>query len=88
MWGYSRVGAGNRKRTEQKLYERETRYALAPLLQSEADREYLMRQKKLQDREAKIMEQVPGWKVGQSQYYGQRWTPAHIADMDKNNQKK
>lgn len=88
FWGFSRLGAGNKKRSEQKLFERQERYALVSLLQNEADREYLMREKKLMEQEAKIMSEVPGWKVGESQYYGTRWTPAHIRDCDKNNQKK
>jgi NADH dehydrogenase (ubiquinone) 1 alpha subcomplex subunit 13 len=88
FYGFSRVGAGNKNRTEQKLHERQGRYALAPILQQEADREYMMRVKKLMEQEANIMSNVPGWKVGQSQYYGQRWTPAHVADSDRSNQKK
>jgi NADH dehydrogenase (ubiquinone) 1 alpha subcomplex subunit 13 len=88
FWGFSRLGAGNKKRSEQKLYERQERYALVSLLQNEADREYLMRQTKLLEQEAKIMSEVPGWKVGESPYYGSRWTPAHVRDADKNNQKK
>ena len=88
FWGFSRVGAGNKKRSEQKLFERQEKYALVSLLQNEADREYLMREKKLLAQEAKIMSEVPGWKVGESQYYGSRWTPAHIQDGDKSNQKK
>lgn len=83
------MGAGNQKRNEQRLYERQDRYTLAPLLQNEADREYLMREKKLLQQEEKIMSQVPGWKVGESPYYNnQRWTPAHVRDSDKSNQKK
>mmetsp|Transcript_21091 Transcript_21091/g.51897 ORF Transcript_21091/g.51897 Transcript_21091/m.51897 type:complete len:137 (-) Transcript_21091:84-494(-) len=88
FWGFSRIGAGNKKRSEQKLFERQERYALAPLLQNEADREYLMREKKLRAQEEKIMSQVPGWKVGESQYHGSRWTPAHIMDSNKSNIKK
>ena len=88
FWGFSRLGAGNKKRSEQRLFERQQNYALAPLLQNEADREYLMREKKLQKQEEKIMSEVPGWKVGESQYYGQRWTPAHVMDSSKSNQKK
>ena len=88
FYGFSRIGAGNKNRTEQKLHERQARYALAPILQNEADREYMMREKKLLQQEARIMSEVPGWKVGQSQYHGQRWTPAHVADSDKSNQKK
>ena len=47
-----------------------------------------MREKKLLEQEAKIMSEVPGWKVGQSPYYGNRWTPSHIQDCDKSNPKK
>jgi len=88
FWGFSRVGAGNKKRSEQHLFERQQKYTLAPLLQSEADREYLMREKLLLERESKIMEEVPGWKIGGSTYHGTRWTPAHVCDTDKAYQKK
>jgi len=89
FWGFSRIGYGNRKRTEQKLYERQEKYALAPLLQSEADREYLLRETKLKEQERKIMSDVPGWKAGESPYYNPlRWTPAHVMDSAKSNQKK
>lgn len=89
FWGFSRVGYGNKNRSEQKLYERQERYALAPLLQNEADREFLMREKKLMEQEAKIMSEVPGWKAGESQYFNAlRWTPAHVMDSSKSNQKK
>jgi NADH dehydrogenase (ubiquinone) 1 alpha subcomplex subunit 13 len=89
FWGFSRLGAGNQKRSEQRLYERQERYALVPLLQNEADREYLMREKKLKEQEKNIMSQVPGWNAGESQYYkNSRWTPAHVMDSMKSNQKK
>jgi len=89
FWGFSRLGAGNKKRAEQKLFEREERYALVSLLQNEADREYLMREKKLQKHEATIMSEVPGWQVGKSQYFNSsRWTPEHVVDSMKSNMKK
>ena len=88
FWGFSRLGAGNQKRAEQRLYERQEKYGIVSVLQNEADREYLMRQEKLRERESKIMSEVPGWKVGESPYYGSRWTPAHIMDSSKSNQKK
>jgi NADH dehydrogenase (ubiquinone) 1 alpha subcomplex subunit 13 len=88
FWGYSRIGVGNKKRSEQKLFERQEKYALAPLLQIEADREFLMREKKLLAQEEKIMSEVPGWKVGESQYYGTRWSPPHVMDSIKSNIKK
>ena len=88
FWGFSRLGAGNQKRNEQRLFERQERYTLVSLLQNEADRAYLDREKLLVEQEAKIMSQVPGWKAGESQYHGERWTPAHIMDSSKSNQKK
>ncbi|OEU20925.1 hypothetical protein FRACYDRAFT_234556 [Fragilariopsis cylindrus CCMP1102] len=88
FWGFSRLGAGNKKRAEQKLFERQERYTLVSLLQNEADREYIMREKKLQNHEANIMSEIPGWVVGKSQYYGSRWTPEHVMDANKSNQKK
>lgn len=89
FWGFSRIGYGNRKRTEQRLYERQEHYALAPLLQNEADREYLIREKALKDQERKIMSQVDGWNASESQYFNPfRWTPAHVMDSSKSNQKK
>jgi len=84
-----RLGAGNKKRAEQKLFERQERYTLVSLLQNEADREYIMREKKLLKQEANIMSEIPGWEVGKSQYYGSsRWTPDHIMDSNKSNMKK
>eukprot|EP00538_Stauroneis_constricta_P013813 CAMPEP_0119548586 /NCGR_PEP_ID=MMETSP1352-20130426/2471_1 /TAXON_ID=265584 /ORGANISM="Stauroneis constricta, Strain CCMP1120" /LENGTH=136 /DNA_ID=CAMNT_0007593895 /DNA_START=84 /DNA_END=494 /DNA_ORIENTATION=- len=88
FYGFSRLGASNKKRSEQELFERQQRYALVPLLQNEADRVYLMRRKKILEREAQIMRDVPGWQVGASTYYGSRWTPSHVVDGDKNIQKK
>ena len=88
FWGFSRLGAGNKKRAEQKLFERQERYTLVSLLQNEADREYIMREKKLMNQEAKIMSEIPGWQVGKSQYFGSHWTPDHIMDSMKSNQKK
>jgi NADH dehydrogenase (ubiquinone) 1 alpha subcomplex subunit 13 len=89
FFGFARLGAGNKKRTEQKLFERQEHYALVSLMQNEADREYLMREKKLLQQEAKIMSEVPGWEVGKSPYFSlSRWTPQHIMDSNKSNQKK
>lgn len=71
------------------MFERQEKYTLVSLLQNEADREYLMREKKLLAQEEKIMSEVPGWEVGKSPYYSlSRWTPAHIVDANKSNQKK
>ena len=45
------------------------RYAMAPILQAEADREYATREVAIQQKEAEIMKNVKGWQVGQSSYY-------------------
>ena len=58
------------------------------LLQNEADQEFVIREKKLLAQEKAIMSQVPGWEAGKSQYNGTRWTPPHIMDASRSNQKK
>eukprot|EP00339_Tiarina_fusa_P029484 CAMPEP_0117008486 /NCGR_PEP_ID=MMETSP0472-20121206/7980_1 /TAXON_ID=693140 ORGANISM="Tiarina fusus, Strain LIS" /NCGR_SAMPLE_ID=MMETSP0472 /ASSEMBLY_ACC=CAM_ASM_000603 /LENGTH=136 /DNA_ID=CAMNT_0004710531 /DNA_START=50 /DNA_END=460 /DNA_ORIENTATION=+ len=88
FFGFWRLGTGNQRRNEQKLFERRQRYALAPLLQNEADQEFNIREKQLLAQEKAIMSQVPGWEVGKSQYIGSRWTPPHIMDSSKTNVKK
>ena len=88
FFGYWRLGVGNQRRNEQKVFERRQRYALAPLLQNEADQEFVMREEKLLAQEKAIMSGVQGWQVGKSQYNGTRWTPPHIMDSNKSNQKK
>ena len=82
------MGTGNKRRNEQALFERRQRYALAPLLQNEADQLFVMREKRLLEQEKAIMSEVPGWEAGKSQYNGTRWTPPHIMDSSKSNQKK
>ena len=86
--GFWRLGTGNKRRNEQALFERRQKYALAPLLQNEADQLFDMRAKKLLAHQKAVMSQVPGWEAGKSQYNGTRWTPPHIMDSSKSNQKK
>lgn len=79
-----RVGQGNKERNGEKLEERKARYAMAPILQAEADRYYMEREKEILKQEAEIMRDVPGWKVGESTYYSERWVPRHVAPLNKN----
>jgi NADH dehydrogenase (ubiquinone) 1 alpha subcomplex subunit 13 len=86
-FGFYRVGQTNIKMSGEKLEERKARYAMAPVLQAEEDRWYLARETEILKKEAEIMKDVPGWKVGESTYYTDRWVPRHVAPMDKNSKK-
>jgi NADH dehydrogenase (ubiquinone) 1 alpha subcomplex subunit 13 len=88
FFGFWRLGTGNKRRNEQTLFERRQRYALAPLLQNEADQQFTIRENQLLAQEKAIMSLVPGWEAGKSQYNSSRWTPPHIMDSIKSNQKK
>ena len=57
---------------------------MAPLLQAEEDRWYMEREKDILAKEAEIMKNVPGWKVGESVFHSDRWVPRHVAPLDKN----
>jgi NADH dehydrogenase (ubiquinone) 1 alpha subcomplex subunit 13 len=83
-YGFYRIGVGNRERSGEKVALREARYAMAPVLQAEEDRWYFEREKEIMQREAEIMKNVPGWKVGESVYYTSRWVPRQTSFMDKN----
>eukprot|EP00121_Abeoforma_whisleri_P003308 Awhi_evm2s2970 len=54
---------------EIKLERYAERVAIAPILQAESDRAHLRNHKELLDFEAKVMEGVPGWVVGESPFY-------------------
>lgn len=57
---------------------------MAPVLQAEEDRWYVAREQEMLKKEAEIMKDVPGWKVGESTFYSNRWVPRHVAPLDKN----
>ena len=48
---------------------------LVSILQAEEDRRYVEAKKAALTREAEIMKDVPGWKVGENVYNGDRWMP-------------
>ena len=80
MFGFVRLGSNNKARAYEKLLEREQRFAMVPMLQAEQDEKYLARREALLKKEAEIMADVPGWKVGESVYYSKtRWVPDHDA---------
>eukprot|EP00984_Skeletonema_dohrnii_P022001 scaffold11113_cov66-Skeletonema_dohrnii-CCMP3373.AAC.1 len=84
MYGYYQVGKTNQARIQQKMQERKVRYALAPLMQAEADREYMERELVNLRREAEIMKDVTDlkgnpWVPGSSQYFGGQWMPRKVS---------
>ena len=75
----------NKERNEQKYLERKARYAVAPILQAEADREYLERELINLKKEAEIMKNVEGWKVGRSPYFSGVFMPRAVDPFDTSN---
>eukprot|EP00567_Pseudictyota_dubia_P009005 CAMPEP_0197460070 /NCGR_PEP_ID=MMETSP1175-20131217/53176_1 /TAXON_ID=1003142 /ORGANISM="Triceratium dubium, Strain CCMP147" /LENGTH=133 /DNA_ID=CAMNT_0042995097 /DNA_START=97 /DNA_END=498 /DNA_ORIENTATION=+ len=83
MYGFYQIGKTNTARNQQKLQERKVRYALAPVLQAEADREYLERELINLKKEAEVMKGVPGWEVGKNPYFSGKWMPRAVSHMDR-----
>ena len=84
MYGYYQVGKTNQARIQQKMQERKVRYALAPLMQAEADREYMERELVNLRREAEVMKGVTDlkgnpWLPGASQFFGGQWMPRKVS---------
>ncbi|XP_071583901.1 NADH dehydrogenase [ubiquinone] 1 alpha subcomplex subunit 13 [Heliangelus exortis] len=75
LLGYYTLVKWNRERRRLLIEELEARIALMPLLQAEADRRTLRIMRQNLDEEAKIMRDVPGWKVGESLFHTERWVP-------------
>merc|ERR1712028_135063 len=74
-FGMYKVGQGNIKRREEHEEKLQARRNLVALLQAEEDRRYVVAKEAAIAREAEIMKDVPGWKVGESVYNGGRWMP-------------
>ncbi|KAJ8539711.1 hypothetical protein K7X08_013963 [Anisodus acutangulus] len=51
------------------------RRAILPMLQAEEDERFVKEWKKYLKEEARIMKDVPGWKVGESVYKLGKWMP-------------
>ena len=59
------------------------RYAMAPLLQAEADRAYMKKEEENLKREMEIMKDVDGWVPGKSPYYSNKFMRRQVDPMNK-----
>ncbi|KAF3796351.1 NADH dehydrogenase ubiquinone 1 alpha subcomplex subunit 13-B [Nymphaea thermarum] len=85
-WGMYQVGKGNKIRRfcdDRELKEEKyaARRALVPVLQAEEDERFVKEWKKYLDEEARIMKDVPGWKVGESVYHSGKWMPPASGEL-------
>lgn len=80
-FGFNQVRKCNNERNQEKLQERANRYAIAPILQAEEDRKYMIREYIALKREAEIMKDVPGWEVGKNHYNSKKWFPRAVDDF-------
>mmetsp|Transcript_14639 Transcript_14639/g.16751 ORF Transcript_14639/g.16751 Transcript_14639/m.16751 type:complete len:130 (-) Transcript_14639:149-538(-) len=62
-YGFWTVSLTSHQRAEQKLEDRRIRYIISPLLQAEADLEYMQRAKDRLKKEKETMKNVDGWNV-------------------------
>ncbi|XP_027328242.1 NADH dehydrogenase [ubiquinone] 1 alpha subcomplex subunit 13 [Anas acuta] len=81
LLGYYTIVKWNRERRRLQIEDLEARIALMPLLQAEADRRILRQLRQNLDEEAKIMKDVPGWKVGESVFHTNRWVPPTLDEL-------
>ncbi|XP_048415860.1 NADH dehydrogenase [ubiquinone] 1 alpha subcomplex subunit 13 [Stegostoma tigrinum] len=81
IFGYWRLFKWNRERRRLQIEDLEARIALLPLLYAEQDRRTLRILKENLEEEAKIMKDVPGWKVGESVYNSDRWTTPTVEEL-------
>ncbi|KAK9135749.1 hypothetical protein Syun_015079 [Stephania yunnanensis] len=95
-WGMYQVGKGNKirretrrkpqfgmKRKPRELKEEKyaARRAILPILQAEEDERFVKEWKKYLEEEARIMKDVPGWKVGESVYHSGKWMPPATGEL-------
>ncbi|CAH9101160.1 unnamed protein product [Cuscuta europaea] len=57
------------------------RRAILPMLQAEEDQRFVKEWRKYVEEEARIMKDVPGWKVGESVYNSGRWMPPSTGEL-------
>ncbi|TFK06376.1 retinal-specific ATP-binding cassette transporter [Platysternon megacephalum] len=81
LMGYYKLVKWNRERRRLLIEDLETRIALFPLLQAESDRRTLRLLRENLEEEAKIMKDVPGWKVGESVFHSDRWIPPSTDEL-------
>ncbi|XP_042336077.1 NADH dehydrogenase [ubiquinone] 1 alpha subcomplex subunit 13 [Sceloporus undulatus] len=75
LYGYYSLTKWNRERRRLNIEDLEARIALMPLLMAEDDRRTLRLLRQNFEEEAKIMQDVPGWQVGESRFHTTRWVP-------------
>ncbi|XP_019615342.1 PREDICTED: NADH dehydrogenase [ubiquinone] 1 alpha subcomplex subunit 13-like [Branchiostoma belcheri] len=79
IYGYAKLFATNRRRREDWAEEIEVQVSLLPLHKAEQDRLILRQYRANLEEEAKIMEGVEGWVVGESVYQNEKWhTPPPV----------
>ncbi|URD75221.1 NADH dehydrogenase (ubiquinone) 1 alpha subcomplex [Musa troglodytarum] len=57
------------------------RRAILPILQAEEDERFVKEWNKYLEEEARIMKDVPGWKVGESVYNSGKWVPPSTGEL-------
>ncbi|KAE9450647.1 hypothetical protein C3L33_17463, partial [Rhododendron williamsianum] len=57
------------------------RRAILPMLQAEEDERFVKEWKKYLEEEARIMKDVPGWKVGENVYNSGKWMPPATGEL-------
>ncbi|KAJ4778123.1 NADH dehydrogenase [ubiquinone] 1 alpha subcomplex subunit 13 [Rhynchospora pubera] len=80
-WGMYQVGKGNEIRRAIKEEKLAARSAIVPILQAEEDERFVKEWNKYLDEEARIMKDVPGWKVGESVYSSGKWMPPATGEL-------
>ncbi|XP_053158897.1 NADH dehydrogenase [ubiquinone] 1 alpha subcomplex subunit 13 [Hemicordylus capensis] len=80
-FGYYSMVKWNRERRRLNIEDLEARIAILPLLMAEDDRRTLRILRQNLDEEAKIMKDVPGWKVGESLFHTTRWVPPTVDEL-------
>ncbi|CAI9271297.1 unnamed protein product [Lactuca saligna] len=80
-WGMYQVGKGNKIRRAIKEEKYAARRAILPMLQAEEDERFVKEWRKYLEEEARIMKDVPGWKVGESVYNSGRWMPPATGEL-------
>ncbi|KAJ8451187.1 hypothetical protein Cgig2_013959 [Carnegiea gigantea] len=80
-WGMYQVGKGNKIRRALKEEKYAARRAILPMLQAEEDERFVKEWNKYLEEEARIMKNVPGWKVGENVYHSGRWMPPATGEL-------
>ncbi|CAD6202453.1 unnamed protein product [Miscanthus lutarioriparius] len=80
-YGMYQVGQGNKVRRALKEEKIAARSAILPMLQAEEDERFVKEWKKYLEEEARIMKDVPGWKVGENVYNSGKWMPPATGEL-------